>query len=217
MVHHFQLQGGADESLAWPGRKQTTVTKLRIYSTYSPRSSLHFLAHCSNFCKPLKKQVQKFVRPTKSPQQQWPPHQTKNGDLSIIFSVQGTGGSPTGPDPENRVGDQDIGSPGRPVSSGLQVPGKPGHCRARTRPHWWPSRSIFLQNALQLHQQRWVILHVDSLALWKITNEEDAVLIQKKLRQELFSGFLHSEFFGAGWTTVPSLHWLLLCLQVIVI
>jgi hypothetical protein len=41
--------------------------------------------------------------------------------LSIVLSVQVTGGSPTGPDPENRVGDQDIGSPGRPVSSGLQV------------------------------------------------------------------------------------------------
>jgi hypothetical protein len=41
--------------------------------------------------------------------------------LSIIFSVQGTGGSPTGPDPENRVGDQDTGGPGRPVSCGLQV------------------------------------------------------------------------------------------------
>ena len=39
-----------------------------------------------------------------------------------------------GPDPENRLGDQDIGSPGRPVSSGLQVPCEPGHCRARTRP-----------------------------------------------------------------------------------
>jgi len=42
-------------SLAQPGRKQATETKLRIYSTYSPRSSIHFLAHCSNFCKPLKK------------------------------------------------------------------------------------------------------------------------------------------------------------------
>ena len=57
----------------------------------------------------------------------------KNGDLSVVFSVQGTGGSPTGPDLENRVGDQDIGSPGRPVTSGLQVPDEPGHC-ARTRP-----------------------------------------------------------------------------------
>ena len=60
----------------------------------------------------------------------------KNGDLSIVFSVQGTGGIPTGPDPENRVGDQDSGSPGRPVSSGLQLPGETGHCRARTRPTW---------------------------------------------------------------------------------
>ena len=38
-----------------------------------------------------------------------------------------------GPDPENRVSDQDTGSPIRSVSSGLQVPGEPGHCRARTR------------------------------------------------------------------------------------
>jgi len=58
----------------------------------------------------------------------------KNGDLSIAFSVQGTGGSPTGPDPEKRVGDQDTGSPGTPVSSGLQVPCETGHCLARTRP-----------------------------------------------------------------------------------
>jgi len=53
-----------------------------------------------------------------------------------FFSVQVTGGSPTGPDSENRVGDQDIGSLGRPVSAGWQVPGGPGHCRARTRPPW---------------------------------------------------------------------------------
>jgi len=59
-----------------------------------------------------------------------------------VFSVQGTGGSPTGPDPENRMGDQDIGSPRRPISSGLQVPGEPGHRRARTRPPWCPSRGV---------------------------------------------------------------------------
>ena len=41
-----------------------------------------------------------------------------------------------GPDPENRVGDQNTGSPGRPVSSGLQVPGELGHCHARTGPPW---------------------------------------------------------------------------------
>ena len=54
----------------------------------------------------------------------------------FFFSVQGTGGGPAGPDPENRVGDQDTGSPDRPLSSGFQVPGEPGHCRSRTRPRW---------------------------------------------------------------------------------
>ena len=45
---------GADKSLARPRRKQATATKLEIYSTYVPWSSIHFLARCSNFCKPLK-------------------------------------------------------------------------------------------------------------------------------------------------------------------
>ena len=67
----------------------------------------------------------------------------ENGDLSIAFSVQGTVGSPTGPDPANRVGDQDNGSPHRSVSSGLQVPGESGHCRAGTRPLCRNSRGVF--------------------------------------------------------------------------
>jgi len=46
--------------------------------------------------------------------------------------------------------------------------------------------AFFLQNVLQLHEHRWVILRVDSLALWKIINEEDAVLIPKG-RGENFS------------------------------
>ena len=70
------------------------------------------------------------------------------------FLVQGTGGSPTGPDPENRAGYQDSGSPGRSVSSGLQVPGYPGHCCARTRPLGELSAMFFFQNAIHLHQQR---------------------------------------------------------------
>ena len=57
-------------------------------------------------------------------------------NFKLFFSLQGTGGIPMGPDPENRVGDQDIGNPGRPVSSGFQVPGEQGHCHARTRPPW---------------------------------------------------------------------------------
>jgi len=56
-------------------------------------------------------------------------------NLNLFFSVQGTGGSPTGPDPENKVGDQDTGRPGRPVPSDLQVPSEPGYCRARTILH----------------------------------------------------------------------------------
>ena len=51
----FRIRRDADKSLARPGRKQATTTKLGIYSTYSPRSSIHFLARCSNVCKPLKK------------------------------------------------------------------------------------------------------------------------------------------------------------------
>ena len=53
--------------------------------------------------------------------------------LSIGFSGQRSGGSPTGPDPKNRVGDQDFGRQVRPVSYALYVPSDPGSCRARTR------------------------------------------------------------------------------------
>ena len=49
-------------------------------------------------------------------------------NFQLFFSVQGTGGSPTEPDPENMVSDQDIGRPGRPVSSGLQVPSEQDTC-----------------------------------------------------------------------------------------
>ena len=56
-VFRVFIQGGADKSLARPGRKQATATNLGIYSPYSPRSSIHFLARCSNFCKPLQKKI----------------------------------------------------------------------------------------------------------------------------------------------------------------
>jgi len=49
------VRGGADKSLARPGRKQATATKLGTYSIYSPRSSIYFSGHCSNFCKLPKK------------------------------------------------------------------------------------------------------------------------------------------------------------------
>ena len=55
--------------------------------------------------------------------------------FNCYFS-QGTGSSPRGLDLENSVGEQDIGSPGRPVSSRLQVSAESGLCRARTRLLW---------------------------------------------------------------------------------
>ena len=54
------IRGGADKFLARPGRKQATATKLRIYSTYFPRRSIHFLARCCNFCKPFKKNIRRL-------------------------------------------------------------------------------------------------------------------------------------------------------------
>jgi len=56
---------GVDMSLARPGNKEETLT---------------FTSHS--------KTIQKVVRPTTSPGQQWPPLRTKNGDLSIVFSVR---------------------------------------------------------------------------------------------------------------------------------
>ena len=66
---HRRIREGADKSLARPGRKQATATKRAIYSTYSPRSSVHFLFRCSNFCMSLKK-IRNVVRPTRSPRRQ---------------------------------------------------------------------------------------------------------------------------------------------------
>jgi len=55
---------------------------------------------------------------------------------------------------------------------------------------------FFLQNVLQLHQQKQVILRVDSLALCKIINEEDAVLIPKIETRNFLAGFCTRNFLG---------------------
>ena len=65
------------------------------------------------------------------------------------FFSPGKGGSPTGPDPENSVCDQDVGSPGRPVSSVLQVPGKPGIVVQEQDDLGDLPVAFFLQNFLQ--------------------------------------------------------------------
>jgi hypothetical protein len=57
LIKYEYIRGGADKSLARPRMKQATATKLGIYSTYFPRSSIHFLASCSNFPKPHEKKI----------------------------------------------------------------------------------------------------------------------------------------------------------------
>ena len=51
------------------------------------------------------------------------------------------------------MGDQDTGRPGRPVSSGLQVPGESGHCLQEQDFLGDLPAAFFLQNILQLHQR----------------------------------------------------------------
>ena len=59
-ISRTEVQGFADKSLARKGRKKSTANKLGIYSTHSPRSSIHFLARCSNICKSLKKKIRRL-------------------------------------------------------------------------------------------------------------------------------------------------------------
>ena len=186
---YFVLRGEADKSLARPGRKQATATKLGIYSTHSPRSSIHFLARCSNFCKPLKKkknseggQPSQFFFEwfaNRSLRQQWPPRRTKKGDFQLIFQsrkqvvvvrgqIQRIGWLIK--TMEAQVGQFILGCK-CPVSRGMVV--------QEQDPLGDLPAAFFLQNVLSLHQQRWVILRVENLAILKIINEEDAALISK--------------------------------------
>jgi len=189
---------GADTSLARPGRKQATATKRGIYSTYSSRSSIHFLVRCSNFCKPLKKKIRML-----SVQ----PGLRGSNDLRVgrkwrhfnsFFSVQRTDGSPTGPDPENRVGDQDTRSPGRSVSSVLQVPRETGHCRARTRPPRWTSRVVFPSKCPSVAPEE-----ISNTARWYTGRLGDnqwggCLLDPTNSRRELFQSICAPGIFGGG-------------------
>ena len=177
-VYHTShlVRGGADKSLARPERKQATATKLGIYSTYSPRSSIHFLARCSNFCKPLKKKfrmlsVQPGLRGSNDLRvgrkmatfqlffQSREQVVVRRGQIRIIGWVIKT--------MEANIRQFLLGCK-CPVSRGIVV--------QEQDPLGDLPAAFFLQNVLQLHQQRYVILRIDSLALWKIINEEDAVL-----------------------------------------
>jgi len=58
--------------------------------------------------------------------------------------------------------------------------------------------AFFLQSVLQLHQQRRVILGIDSSALWKIIDEEDAMLIPKIKARTFPADFCTRNILGRG-------------------
>ena len=145
----------------------------------------------------------------------------KNGDLSIAFSVQRTGGSPTGPDPENRVGDQDSGITGRTFLLGCNCPVNRDIFVHEQDPLGHIPAASFLQNVLHLHQQRWVILRVDILALLKLISVEDTVLIPKNpgenfssvrasvymlFPSSVFITFSYAVFFGTTFVFLYTLY-----------
>jgi len=128
-----------------PTRKETICSEqTRDLCNILPSRSIHvyFLARCSTSWKPLKKFRLLSVYP--GPRGSNDLHVgRKMENFQFFFSIQRTSGSPTGPDPVNRLGDQDNGSPGRPVSSGLQIPCESEICPTRTRHIWWNSPHIF--------------------------------------------------------------------------
>jgi hypothetical protein len=170
LMHH--LREAADKSLARRGRKQATATNHGNYSSYSLRSSIHFLERCSNLCKSLK-QIQNVVSPTRSLRQQWPSRRKKNSDTIIVFFQ---------PREQVVVRRGQIRRIVRVIKTlEAQVDQFLLCCKCSVRrgivvheqDHLGElPLAFFLQNVLQFHQQRWVILRVDILALWKIINME---------------------------------------------
>jgi len=173
------------------------VTKLGIYSTYSPRSSIHFLARCSNFWKPFKKNSKRCpsnqvsaAAMTSASDKKWRPFTFFQSREQVVVRRGQIG----------RVGwvikklKAQVGQ----FLLGCKCPVNRGIVVQERDPLGDFPTAFFIQNVHQLHQQRWVILRVDSLALWKIINEEDAVLIAKNRGENFSSGFLHSEFFWGG-------------------
>ena len=178
--------------------KQATATKLGIYSTHSPRSSIYFLARCSNICQPLKKNSEgcpsnqvSAAAMTYASDEKWRTFSyffqsreqvvVRRGQFRRIGWVIKT--------LEAKVGQFLLGCK-LSVSRGIVV-------QEQDTPGDLPA-AFSLQNVLQLHQQRWVIPRFDSLALWTIINEVDAILIPKNRGDNFSSGFLHSEFLGRG-------------------
>ena len=169
------VRGGADKSLARPGRKQATANKLGIYSTYSPRSSIHFLARCSNFCKPLKKKFRRLsVQPGLRGSNDLRVGR-KIATLQLFFQSR-----------EQVIVRRSQILRIRWVIKTLEAQFLLGcKCALWVGALSWKNKAPFVtfprrfSFKMSFNCTSRVILHFDSLALWKIINEEDAVLIQK--------------------------------------
>jgi len=74
--------------------------------------------------------------------------------IQLFFSVQVTGSGPTGPDPENRVGDQDTGNQVGQFLLGRMCPVSQGIVMLEQDHFGDLPTAFFLQNVFQMHQQR---------------------------------------------------------------
>ena len=103
-----------------------------------------------------------------------------------------------GPDPENRVVDQDTGSLGSPVSFGFQMCCGSGHCPARTRQTWWISRCLFPTKYPSIAPAE--MSNTPHLQFGPLEDDQwgGCRLDPKKLRRKIFQRSLQSEFLGRG-------------------
>ena len=110
----------------------------------------------------------------------------------------GAGRSPTGLDPGNSLGDQDIGIPGRPVSSEMQVACEPGHCRARAREPWWIYHGVFPSNCPSIAPEEMSIFPRWYFGPLKDDQCGGCRLDAKKLRRENFQRIFALGIFWGG-------------------
>ena len=159
--------GGADKSLARPGRKQAAVTKLGIYSTYSSRSSVHFLARCSNCCKSLKKNFRRLsVQPGLCGISDFCVGR-KMATFQLFFQSREQMVVRRGQIRRKGWVIKTVEAQVSQLLLGWKCPMSRGIVVQEQDPLGDLPTTFFLQNVLHLHQQRWVILCIDSLALWR--------------------------------------------------
>ena len=136
---------------------------------------MHFLARCSNFCKPLK------IKSNKVSAAAMTSAADEKVDLSFFFKSREQVVVRRGQIRRKRWVIKTLEAQVGQFLLGCMCPVSRGIVVQEQDPLGDLPAEFFFQNVLQLHQQRGVILRVDSLTLWKIINEEDAVLIPKKI------------------------------------